>query len=71
LQLSYTTLFGGYVTFLYMRTGSPLGVILVHAFCNWMGLPLCLGRVSAGELAMGERGTCRFLASKNTYIHFL
>ncbi|KAH7393189.1 hypothetical protein BKA64DRAFT_602243 [Cadophora sp. MPI-SDFR-AT-0126] len=55
LQLSYTTLFGGYVTFLYLRTGSLLGVILVHAFCNWMGLPRVWGRVSAGESAMIER----------------
>ncbi|PVH85487.1 Abi-domain-containing protein [Cadophora sp. DSE1049] len=56
LQLSYTTLFGGYVTFLYLRTGSLLGVILVHAFCNWMGLPRVWGRVNAGESAMMERG---------------
>ncbi|KAH7321538.1 CAAX protease self-immunity-domain-containing protein [Rhexocercosporidium sp. MPI-PUGE-AT-0058] len=55
-QLSYTTLFGGYVTFLYMRTGSLLGVILVHAFCNWMGLPRFWGRVTAGESAVVERG---------------
>ncbi|KAH9210972.1 hypothetical protein DL95DRAFT_392919 [Leptodontidium sp. 2 PMI_412] len=55
-QLAYTTLFGGYVTFLYMRTGSLLGVILVHAFCNWMGLPRVWGRVTAGESAITERG---------------
>jgi len=56
LQLSYTTLFGGYVTFLYLRTGSLLCVILVHAFCNWMGLPRVWGRVTAGEPVSMERG---------------
>ncbi|EKD13500.1 uncharacterized protein L3040_008633 [Drepanopeziza brunnea f. sp. 'multigermtubi'] len=49
-QLLYTTLFGGYVTFLYMRTGSLLAVILVHAFCNWQGFPRVWGRVTRGEM---------------------
>ncbi|KAK2628614.1 hypothetical protein QTJ16_001717 [Diplocarpon rosae] len=48
-QLIYTTMFGSYVTFLYLRTGSLLGVIFVHMFCNWMGLPRFWGRVNAGE----------------------
>lgn len=52
LQLAYTTLFGGYATFLYLRTGSLLGVILVHAFCNWMGFPRFWGRVTAGDTAI-------------------
>ncbi|KAH7140552.1 hypothetical protein EDB81DRAFT_798161 [Dactylonectria macrodidyma] len=43
LQLSYTSLFGAYATFLIMRTGSLLAVILVHAFCNCMGLPRVWG----------------------------
>ncbi|KAG0648447.1 Prenyl -specific endoprotease 2 [Hyphodiscus hymeniophilus] len=49
LQLTYTTLFGGYATFLYLRTGSLLGVILVHSFCNMMGFPRFWGRVTAGD----------------------
>ena len=53
LQLSYTTLFGGYATFLYLRTGSLLGVILVHAFCNWMGFPRFWGRVTADQTVIG------------------
>ncbi|PQE30783.1 prenyl ase Rce1 protein [Rutstroemia sp. NJR-2017a WRK4] len=51
VQFSYTTLFGGYATFLYLRTGSLLAVILVHAFCNWMGLPRFWGRVTRGDSA--------------------
>lgn len=44
-QLAYTTLFGSYATFLYLRTGSLLAICLVHAFCNCMGLPRVWGRV--------------------------
>lgn len=53
LQFTYTTLFGGYATFVYLRTGSLLSVILVHTFCNWMGLPRFWGKVSAGETVIG------------------
>jgi prenyl protein peptidase len=53
LQFSYTTLFGGYVTFIYMRTGSLLSVILIHQFCNWRGLPRFWGRISAVETVIG------------------
>lgn len=45
LQLSYTSLFGAYATFLFVRTGSLLAVILVHTFCNCMGLPRVFGRL--------------------------
>ena len=38
-QLTYTTLFGAYASHLFIRTGSLLAVILVHIFCNYMGLP--------------------------------
>jgi prenyl protein peptidase len=45
----YTTIFGAYATFLYIRTGSLFTVILVHAFCNWSGLPRIWGRVGPIE----------------------
>ena len=44
-QFAYTTLFGAYATFLFVRTGSLLAVCAVHAFCNRMGLPRLWGRV--------------------------
>lgn len=44
-QLTYTTLFGAYATFLFLRTGNLLAVFLVHAFCNCMGLPRFWGMV--------------------------
>lgn len=45
LQLAYTTLFGAYAAFLFLRTGSLAAVCAVHAFCNCMGLPQVWGRV--------------------------
>jgi len=48
-QFTYTTLFGWYAAFLYLRTGSLPGVILAHSFCNWMGLPRLWGRVESTQ----------------------
>ena|SRR6266516_3378232 len=45
LQFSYTTLFGAFVTFIYLRSGSLLACIVVHSFCNWIGLPRFWGRL--------------------------
>ncbi|KXH50883.1 CAAX amino terminal protease [Colletotrichum nymphaeae SA-01] len=45
LQFSYTSLFGAYATFLFLRSGSLLAIVLVHAFCNVMGLPRFWGAV--------------------------
>ncbi|KAI1866056.1 hypothetical protein JX265_007085 [Neoarthrinium moseri] len=45
VQLTYTSLFGAYATFLFLRTGSLLAIFVVHAFCNCMGFPRFWGRV--------------------------
>ncbi|KAF8756621.1 CAAX protease self-immunity [Rhizoctonia solani] len=39
VQLGYTTLFGWYASFLFLRTGSVITPTLAHAFCNVMGMP--------------------------------
>ncbi|KAL9116348.1 MAG: hypothetical protein Q9187_007129 [Circinaria calcarea] len=49
-QFTYTTLFGWYASFLFLRTRSLWAVVLVHAFCNWCGLPRVWGKVEAGEM---------------------
>ncbi|KAI1375752.1 hypothetical protein F4677DRAFT_445916 [Hypoxylon crocopeplum] len=54
LQLGYTTLFGAYATFLYLRSGSLLAVFVVHAFCNCMGLPRVWGRVYPASSAVAS-----------------
>ncbi|KAI0382653.1 hypothetical protein F5Y04DRAFT_252045 [Hypomontagnella monticulosa] len=55
LQLGYTTLFGAYATFLYLRSGSLLAVFIVHAFCNCLGLPRFWGRVYPA-IVIGPKG---------------
>jgi prenyl protein peptidase len=47
-QFGYTTVFGWYATFVYLRTGSLIAVVVVHSFCNWCGLPRFWGRVETG-----------------------
>ncbi|KAL9039298.1 MAG: hypothetical protein Q9180_002615 [Flavoplaca navasiana] len=44
-QFTYTTMFGWYATFVFIRTGNVIAVILAHTFCNWAGLPRLWGRV--------------------------
>lgn len=46
IQFTYTSLFGFFATFVYLRTGSVYTAIAAHMFCNWMGLPRFWGRVS-------------------------
>ena len=38
-QFVYTSLFGSYATWVYLRTRSLLAAILAHSYCNAMGLP--------------------------------
>ncbi|TMW68492.1 hypothetical protein Poli38472_005960 [Pythium oligandrum] len=38
-QLMYTSLFGAYATFVYLRTGHFISIFLIHIFCNVMGFP--------------------------------
>ncbi|CAM9446222.1 unnamed protein product, partial [Sphacelaria rigidula] len=38
-QMMYTTLFGAFAGFVQLRTGHLVSSVLVHAFCNFMGVP--------------------------------
>lgn len=38
-QFIYTSVFGIYCGFIFIRTGHVIAVIIVHAFCNHMGFP--------------------------------
>lgn len=38
-QFVYTTIFGWYASYLFLRTGSLIPPILCHSFCNIMGFP--------------------------------
>jgi prenyl protein peptidase len=39
VQFTYTSVFGAYSAYIYLRTGSVVAIVLSHAFCNGMGLP--------------------------------
>ncbi|KAI9096253.1 hypothetical protein DFS34DRAFT_160677 [Phlyctochytrium arcticum] len=39
LQFFYTTLFGWFSTFVYIRTGHLIAAVIPHMFCNLMGFP--------------------------------
>ncbi|KAG8716893.1 hypothetical protein FRC08_008597 [Ceratobasidium sp. 394] len=39
VQLVYTTVFGWYASFLFVRTGSVIVPTFAHTFCNIMGMP--------------------------------
>lgn len=39
VQLAYTTVFGWYANWLWLRTGNILAPFISHVFCNVMGLP--------------------------------
>ena len=57
-QFAYTSLFGFFATFVFLRTGSLWVVVAVHAFCNWMGVPRLWGRVGKvyGENSLQNDG---------------
>jgi prenyl protein peptidase len=38
-QLLYTTLFGAYESYCFIKIGSLPALVMVHSFCNFMGLP--------------------------------
>lgn len=38
-QFAYTTVFGWFETFVFLKTGSILPPIFIHSFCNWLGFP--------------------------------
>jgi prenyl protein peptidase len=44
-QFTYTSLFGFFAAFVFLRTGNVWSAILAHSFCNWLGLPRFWGRV--------------------------
>jgi prenyl protein peptidase len=44
-QFAYTSLFGFFAAFVFLRTGNIWAAILAHSFCNRMGLPRLWGKV--------------------------
>ena len=61
IQFGYTTVFGWFATFVFLRTGSVWAVILAHSFCNWAGLPRVWGKVERSAIIgpVGKEGRQR------------
>jgi prenyl protein peptidase len=53
-QFTYTSIFGAYATYVYIKTGSLLAISVAHSFCNWMGLP-SLGFMRSSSSVYGHR----------------
>jgi prenyl protein peptidase len=71
-QFAYTTVFGWYAAFIFLRTGNLYVVFIIHAFCNWVGLPRFWGRVSfrngaraSSVIVRGKDDTDAMLSSGN------
>lgn len=60
-QGSFTTVFGWFATFLYMRCGSIWPGILVHSFCNFMGPPKVYGMIDGSRLKTALYYSCLLL----------
>lgn len=44
-QFTYTSLFGFFAAFVFLRTGNLWAAVLAHTFCNHIGIPRLWGRV--------------------------
>lgn len=49
-QFTYTSLFGFFAAFVFLRTGNVFAAVTAHTFCNFMGFPRVWGRVGAVDL---------------------
>ncbi|KAK6419606.1 CAAX prenyl protease, partial [Oleoguttula sp. CCFEE 5521] len=48
-QFCYTSLFGFFTAFAFLRTGNLYAIILAHSFCNFMGFPRLWGRLERAD----------------------
>ena len=48
-QFGFTTVFGWFAAFIYVRTGSLYTCIIIHSFCNLIGLPRFWGKLKRKE----------------------
>ena len=66
-QVGFTAVFGVLSSVIFLRTGSVVPPILVHAFCNVLGFPQ-FGYFSRAELILTAVGGVGFFALFNTVL---
>lgn len=70
IQLAYTTVFGWYANFLFMRTGTVWAPFLAHVLCNMMGLPR-LAPLPCTNTAQKTACACAHLAGLGAFVYAL
>ena len=70
LQFVYTTVFGWYASFLFMRTGTVWAPLLAHVLCNVMGLPR-LAPFPYANTVQKAACTCAHLAGLGAFMYAL
>ncbi|AMD20307.1 HDL437Wp [Eremothecium sinecaudum] len=58
-QILYTTVFGAFTNFIYLRTGNLYACILVHALCNYMSFPNLSSQLAADYQQISEKKQSR------------
>ncbi|KAF2767484.1 hypothetical protein EJ03DRAFT_276006 [Teratosphaeria nubilosa] len=56
-QFGFTSLFGFFAAFVFLRTGSLYAASAAHSFCNWQGFPRVTGRVGQDTALAPLRAT--------------
>ena len=71
VQFTYTTVFGWYATFIFLRTASLPAVVLAHSYCNWCGLPRLWGRVGEDDPGRKPHGKTKRLGIWWTVTYYM
>ncbi|XP_070579134.1 CAAX prenyl protease 2-like [Ptychodera flava] len=69
-QFCYTTVFGAYTAFLFLRTGHLVAPVICHSFCNLMGFP-AFGEISSYGQPRSSIISIAFVAGLIAFIFLL
>lgn len=60
-QIGYTVIFGSYASFLFVRTGHLTAPLVAHIFCNYLGLPVIISRMTGMITVASVAGLLGFI----------
>ncbi|XP_052767796.1 CAAX prenyl protease 2-like [Mya arenaria] len=70
-QMAFTSLFGAYSAFLFLRTGHLVAPVLVHAFCNHMGFPAFNEVLALEDTTLRRRVIAAFVVGLLAWMYLL
>ncbi|XP_060608082.1 CAAX prenyl protease 2-like [Ruditapes philippinarum] len=70
-QMAFTTVFGAYSAFLFLRTGHFVAPFLAHAFCNHMGFPAFNEVLAYQDKALRRKLIAAFVLGLLAWIYLL